>query len=211
MFGKRGLLVAVLVGTAVVPYLMSSSTGLVNLAARVWPPTADDAATANGADADGAAAGTQRPTGAARPGAVPTRPLEDVLRFDVTTAWVLANWPRVSAGLAELDLQGYRVPLVTGTQEVDVAGSLTYYFNSQQRVERITLFGSTGDAGKLVALLESRFGFQRMVVPEPNQFVYQVKSFGKVKSELRMRPVPVVRKDVPYARFEVALLLERPK
>ena len=66
----------------------------------------------------------------------PTTPvlsLEEVLRFDVTTAWVLSKWPRVSANLAELDMQGYRVPLVTGTGDADVAGSLTYYFNAKQR------------------------------------------------------------------------------
>ena len=68
-----------------------------------------------------------------------------------TSAWVLARWPRVSTRLANLDLQGYRVPLVSGTADGDLAGSLTYYFNSQQRVQRITFIGSTGDARPLVA------------------------------------------------------------
>ena len=50
-----------------------------------------------------------------------------------------------------------------------------------------------------------------MIMPEPNLFVYQVKSFGKVTSELRMRPTSVVRRDAPHTRFEVALLIEKPK
>jgi len=124
---------------------------------------------------------------------------------------VMANWPRVSADLAELDLQGYRVPLVSGTSEADVAGSLTYYFNAKQRLERITFFGTTGDGRKLVALLESRFEFKRSNTNEPNLFLYQVKSWGKVQSELRIRPSPIVRSEVPNTRFEVALLIDRPK
>jgi len=56
---------------------------------------------------------------------------------------VISRWPRVSAGLAELQLQGYRVPLVSGTTANDLAGALTYYFNSRQQVQRITFQGTT--------------------------------------------------------------------
>ncbi len=62
-----------------------------------------------------------------------------MLRFDVTVEWVMQRWPRVSTGLPYLQLQGYRVPLVTGTKVADLAGSLTYYFNARQQVQRITL------------------------------------------------------------------------
>jgi hypothetical protein len=212
MFGKNKLFAIIVVATAALPYLMSSKTGLTNLAARAWPTNADETAGAAGGRLGASApSDAPAPKTLASPGAQVVRPLEDVLRFDVTTSWVLANWPRVSAGLAELDMQGYRVPLVSGTSDGDVAGSLTYYFNPKQRVTRITFFGTTGDARKLVALLESRYGFKRTVVPEPNLFVYQVKSWGKVTSEMRIRPAPVVRSEVPHARFEVALLIDRPK
>ena len=82
-------------------------------------------------------------------------------------------------------MQGYRVPLVTGTTDADVAGSLTYYFNQKQRVERITFFGTTGDTPRLVAFLESQYGFKREKTAEPNLYVYQVKSWtwGKATSE----------------------------
>lgn len=78
----------------------------------------------------------------------PVRDLAEVFRFDVTTDWILRHWPRVSTGLAQLQLQGYRVPLVTGTGEADLAGSLTYYFNARQKVQRITFCGTTGDAAR---------------------------------------------------------------
>ena len=47
--------------------------------------------------------------------------------------------------LAELDVQGYRVPLVTGTSRDDLAGSLTYYFDKTHHVTHIHFRGTTGD------------------------------------------------------------------
>ena len=77
--------------------------------------------------------------------------LAEVLRFDVSPAWVLQRWPRVSTDLAVLQLHGYRVPLVTGTNQNDVAGSLTYYFNPSQQVQQITLRGTTGDPRAIIS------------------------------------------------------------
>ena len=59
--------------------------------------------------------------------------LADAFSMDKTPLWVLQRWPRVSTGGAQLQLQGYRVPLVTGTGEGDLAGSMTYFFNPQQQ------------------------------------------------------------------------------
>lgn len=136
--------------------------------------------------------------------------LADVFRWDITTAWVLGRWPRVSAGLSEVELQGYRVPLVTGTATDDLAGSLTYYFNKRQRVQRITFFGTTGDSRKLVSLLATRFGFVRELNDDPSLFLYRVREGRKVASELRIKPAHVLRSDEPHGRFDVSLLIERP-
>lgn len=220
MAGRSKLFVALFLMTTVLPWVLSTSNGVSGLLARVMPAKGkDEAAKAEAVPGEteqpvaaAATAGDAATPKAAKP-ATPIHSLEEVLRFDVTTAWVLANWPRVSANLAELDVQGYRVPLVTGTSDADVAGSLTYYFNQKQRVARITFFGTTGDTRRLVAFLESQYGFKRAQTPEPNLYIYQVKSWswGKVTSELRMRPASVVRSDVPHSRFEVALLIDRPK
>lgn len=136
--------------------------------------------------------------------------LAEIFRWDITTAWVLGHWPRVSAGLAQVDLQGYRVPLVTGTATDDLAGSLTYYFNKRQRVERITFFGTTGDSRRLVALLATRFGFVRELNDDPSLFLYRVREGRQVVSELRVKPAHVLRSDEPYSRFDVSLLIKRP-
>ncbi len=136
--------------------------------------------------------------------------LGEVIQFDGSPAWVMARWPRVTAALAELDLQGYRVPLVSGTAEDDIAGSLTYYFDKNQRIARITFHGTTGNPRKLVALLTSRYNFELQQAPDPSWQLYQVKWNGKALSELKIQPARVVRADQPFARYEVDLAMKRP-
>ena len=141
----------------------------------------------------------------------PTQNLAEVLRFDVSSGWVLRRWPRVSTGLAELPLHGYRVPLVTGTAETDLAGSLTYYFNAQQQVQRIGFQGATGDPRELIRLLSDRYKFARRLTNDPGVFVYEVADpAGRPKSVLRIQSAPVIKSSEPRRRFEVELMLERP-
>jgi len=122
----------------------------------------------------------------------------------------MQRWERVSAGLADIDLQGYRVPLVTGTADDDLAGSLTYYFDKQQKVQRITFHGTSGNPRKLVTLLTGRYGFLRQSTDDPSLYLYQVKWNGKPTSELRIKPARVVRADAPHSRFEIELAMKRP-
>ncbi len=138
-------------------------------------------------------------------------PLEEVLRFEVDEAWVVRAWPRVSARLAELHLQGFRVPLVTGTRDDDVAGSLTYYFTPQHQLERITLYGNTGDGRRLATLMTAAFGFQPQPTDDPKLRLYQVRQGRKVRSELRIWVAEVVDATEPRDRFHVALWLARPQ
>lgn len=138
--------------------------------------------------------------------------LADVLRFDATPDWIVSRWARVSTGLAHLQLQGYRVPLVTGTAQDDLAGALTYYFNPRQQLQRITFHGTTGNSRKLVGLMTARFGFVRRMVNHAGVFLYEVPdSSGKATSFLWIRPARVVKASEPYRRFEVAFLIERPE
>ena len=138
----------------------------------------------------------------------PVSDLGEVLRFDVTPFWVMQRWPRVTTQLASLDLEGYRVPLVTGTQFYDLAGSLTYYFDKQHAVQRITFHGYTGDEAKLVDLMTKKCGMR----PEPTlgRGLYLTKWSGKPKSALRVKHGPVVSADAPRSQLEVELELNRP-
>jgi hypothetical protein len=132
----------------------------------------------------------------------------DVLRFDLTPAWVMQQWPWVTAGLSQLTLQGYRVPLVTGTAADDLAGSLTYYFNARQTVEQITFEGTTGDATKLLRVLVGRYGFGRRLTNDPGLFRYEVpETRGPAKSFLNVR---LVQPNDAYRRYHVEMVMLRP-
>ena len=138
--------------------------------------------------------------------------MDEALRFDVTAGWVLSRWPRVSSGVAELPLQGYRVPLVTGTTENDLAGALTYYFNSRQQVQRITFHGTTGSPQHLIQMLVAQYHFGRRLMNDARVLRYEVAApSGPAKSYLEIRSVPVVKASDPYRRFEVILVMERPE
>ena len=143
-------------------------------------------------------------------GGVPVYQLEDVLRMDVSTAWVYSRWARKSTALTNLDLFGVRVPLMTGTKLDDLAGSLTYYFNGAGQVQRLSFHGRTGDTRKLVTLVIAKYGFRMQPPHVAGEQLYQVKWNGKAISELRIRTAPVLWATTPHASFQVDLELERP-
>lgn len=141
----------------------------------------------------------------------PIHPMPEVFRFDISPRWIADHWPRVSTALAQLQLQGYRVPLVTGPAEDDLAGSLTYYFNPWQQLQRITFVGTTGDVRRLVTFMTSQYGFARRLTNDPGQFLYEVPSAdGAPRGILWIRHFPVLKTDQPRQRYEVNLTLDRP-
>ncbi len=153
MFSYRHLLlVTLLAGAVAVPYLSSSEQGQKLWGSLTGGASHDsDSAPSHLASttaitppavlpAEGGRHAARDPAAPPRPPThvegVPPQTLEEVLRFDISPDWIIERWPRVSSGLSELDLQGYRVALVTGTAESDLAGSLTYYFNKKNQVDR---------------------------------------------------------------------------
>jgi hypothetical protein len=172
--------------------------------ADAQPPYASQGAAGEGHAAD---SNFSSPTTAA-----PLPTLDEVLQFDRSVEWVMQRWPRVSTGLTYLQLQGYRVPLVTGSGLSDVAGSLTYYFNAGQQVQRITFRGSTGDPRALVALVAARYHFARRLTNDPGLVLYEaVDSANKPAGTLKIRSARVVKAAQPYTRFEVDLAMDRPE
>jgi hypothetical protein len=130
--------------------------------------------------------------------------------MDVSKEWVYQRWPRKSTALSELDLFGVRVPLVTGTQLHDLAGSLTYYFGGDGRVKRISFRGRTGDTTQLAAIVHQRFGLQAQPTPIAGEQLLQYRSGDDVLSELRTRPAPVLWASTPHDSFAVELELQEP-
>jgi hypothetical protein len=136
--------------------------------------------------------------------------LESAIDFTITMPWVLAKWPRVTTQLSLLELQGYRAALVTGTREDDIAGSITYYFDDEDVLKRITFRGKTGDTRRLVRHLESHLGFKRTSTTNPNVYLYQTLWNGKPSGQLWIQPAAVIHSDNRLERFEITLAVDRP-
>jgi len=134
-----------------------------------------------------------------------------VFDFEITPEWILARWPGVATGLAQLQLEGYRVPLVTGTAQHDLAGSLTYYFDAQQKLQRITFVGVSGDPRPLMGLLANRFHMARRLTNDPGMVVYEAaQASTRAASGLHIRVAPPEPGEA-YRHYDIEVSLERPE
>lgn len=134
--------------------------------------------------------------------------LREVLRFDLTSDMVLARFARVSTVLADLQLTGLRVPIVTGTQADDLAGTLTYYFDGSGQIQRISLHGFTGNPDRIRETLAGFYGLQ----PEPTlEAGVMAKRWNGIPVHLlRLTHAPVVYSDAVHQKFTVFLELNQP-
>ncbi|MGI9427948.1 MAG: DUF6690 family protein [Bythopirellula sp.] len=141
---------------------------------------------------------------------LPALSLQEVFNFNVTKEWVYQRWPRKSTALSELGSFGIRVPLVTGTQIHDLAGSLTYFFDKVGRVQRISFHGTTGDTSQIVMLVARGFGLQQQSTAVAGEQLFQARRNDQIFSELRTRPAPVLWASSPHESFAVDLDLQGP-
>jgi hypothetical protein len=136
-----------------------------------------------------------------------TVPLEEAIRFDVTPEWVTSRFTQVSSIVGDSEHVGLRVLLVSGATPTDVAGSLTFHFNQQQQVQRITLHGVTGDHSRLGELVVHKFGLRP--TQTTNLAQYYGGDLNVPTSSLAVTALPIVRPEAPLARAAVALDLRR--
>jgi hypothetical protein len=136
--------------------------------------------------------------------------LPDAFRWEATPQWVMSRWPRVSAGLPAEALQGMRVTLISGLRMDDVAGSLTYYFNSSGRLAKLTFSGTTGDPSRLTALLVERYGFKPYLSSEPGMIRYEIRWNGDATSTMIIRPASIVRTSSPYEKYQMLVSISDP-
>lgn len=137
-------------------------------------------------------------------------PFTELLRFEITPDWIMQHWTRVSTVTEQPTLQGYRVPVVTGTQPFDLAGSLSYFFNDKQELQRIVFHGTTGDARPLVQWVTQAHELTPQSSSQAGLQLYQRQWHGKPVSELRVAHAPVVQQEAAFTKYQVDLLLERP-
>lgn len=140
--------------------------------------------------------------------------IAQLLDFEHAPDWVLNSWPRVSTHIIQQDLSGMRVPLVSGTNPQDLAGSLSYYFDRGQTLQRISFEGATGDPTRLIKVLTEAHDLKAepslgggMYVSRNSDVADPVDSISSV---LRLRRAPVVRDSRPLQKYLVMLEMTRP-
>ncbi len=129
----------------------------------------------------------------------------EIIRFDLSPNHIAERWEQVSAGLSELNLQGYRVPIVTGIDETDLAGSLTYYYDTRQQMRRMTFLGSTGNPRRLSDFLVQNYGFRRVVNQDPRRESYARARGGYCS----ITPSEVLDRNAPRNNFTVEFRIDR--
>ncbi|MGN6135509.1 MAG: DUF6690 family protein [Aureliella sp.] len=132
----------------------------------------------------------------------------EILRFDITPQWVPQRFARVSTVLADMNLDGLRVPVVTGTQIGDVAGTLTYYFDRYQHLQRLNIHGLTGDPERVVQTLQQFYQLRQE--PALGGGLYLIKWNGKPTSVLHIAPAPIIYSTAEHSRYSVFLELNQP-
>ncbi len=138
----------------------------------------------------------------------PVSDLREVLRFDISPQWVTERFSRVTTVLADLQLDGLRVPMVTGTGPDDLAGSISYYFDQSARLQRVMLHGFTGDPNSVVETMTQHYGLQREAALEAG--VYTRRWNGQPVHFLRISRAPIVYSDAVHHKFTVFLELNQP-
>lgn len=140
---------------------------------------------------------------------LPTTNLAEIFRFDVSPNWVKSRWPRVSTAPTEPGLHGMRVALVTGTNRNDLQGSLTYYFDANQRVQRISFQGWAGDTARLIELMSKTFDLRS----QPTHFagLYVSSNRRGPTGAMIMRHPDVVRSENPNQQVAVVLEVNNPQ
>ena len=138
----------------------------------------------------------------------PVADFRDVLRFDITPSWVDTHFARVTTVLSELQLEGLRVPLVTGTKTDDIAGTVTYFFRHDQRLQRVTLHGFTGDPSRLIRTMTEHYGMKQQATLDTG--VYSINWNGRPTSVLKVTRAPVMYADATRHQHTVFLELNQP-
>jgi hypothetical protein len=140
-------------------------------------------------------------------------PLVNLLRFDYVPNDIVNRWPYVTAVNPELHVQAYRAPFFTGTASEDLEGVVTYYFNAKNNTTQIMVRAKTGDFRPLVTWLKTHYGFEYREMQSPVVYVYEPPQRWPSKSDsyLWIRPAHAFAEGYDTKRFDVTLVLNRPK
>ncbi len=135
-------------------------------------------------------------------------PAAMLFRFDITPQWIMQTWPQVSTEVSDPPLAGLRTAVVTGTSMQDIAGSMTYYFDGTQQLQRILFHGTTGDPTPLLQMLARPYQLQSE--PVLNGAMYVARDKDHAISIVRVRYPTLIKQSEPHQRYDIALELNRP-
>jgi hypothetical protein len=132
----------------------------------------------------------------------------EVIRFDISPSFVTQRFDRITTVLSNVQLDGMRVAFVSGTRPTDIAGTLTYFFDIQQTVQRIQFQGTTGDPSVLSQLMVQYY----RLTPENSLggHFFTTRWNGQVTSLMLISPAPVMTADSPLSRYSIFLELNQP-
>ena len=122
-------------------------------------------------------------------------------------SWVQRTYDDASRTMDQ-QREGLRVTLVTGEKLEDLAGSLTYWFDRQGQVERITFQGVTGNPAKLVSFAHRSHKMVARRCERDAIFVRDGKN-GPLHL-LHISRLPFVNVQTQYGRYEITLELNQP-
>lgn len=134
--------------------------------------------------------------------------LREVLRFDIVPGWLPQRFARVSTVTSNVQMDGLRVPLITGTQAKDIAGSLTYYFDAGQTLKRINLHGLTGDPTTLANLMVQFYQLKPMQSLGGQLFTSRWNN--RVTSVMQVAPAPIIYAGADHSKYIIFLELNQP-
>lgn len=132
----------------------------------------------------------------------------EVIRFDISPSFVTQRFDRITTVLSDVQLDGMRVAFVSGTRPTDIAGTMTYFFDIQQTVQRIQFQGTTGDPSVLSQLMVQYY----RLTPENSLggHFFTTRWNGQVTSLMLISPAPVMTADSPLSRYSIFLELNQP-
>ena len=134
--------------------------------------------------------------------------LREVLRFDIVPGWLPQRFARVSTVTSNVQMDALRVPLITGTQSKDIAGTLTYYFDASQTLKRINLHGLTGDPTQLANLM-TQF-YQLSLEQSLGGKLYTTRWNNRITSVMQIAPAPVIYAGADHSKYIIFLELNQP-
>jgi hypothetical protein len=137
---------------------------------------------------------------------VPVANFAEVIRLDANSTWVKSRWDRISVFATGDGLTAFRCDLVTGMNQGDLHGCLTYFFDRQDKVAKISFRGWCGDPSPIKNFAITSWKLEPKDGKSSSVFV--ARSWRVTRGALILQNAPIIRRDQPHEQvavfFEVA-------